>query len=279
MADFNKPEVTQTYIQLLQDIRDNQEELAKMFSGVTPANTPAGAVRFANNRFSTYNGSAWVDTPVGITGGGTGAANPSAARTALSVLEAGTGGTQARNNAENDAKFVDKTRTVSTSGALSGGGDLSANRTLTVRNASTTQTGVVQLESGLESTSTTTAATASTVKQLKDQQLYYETLELTGASKDIASGSCRVTRIGNVVTISGWLYHGSKSNPETELQYIPSWAIPINNTVHSCYTAETDAVYAMVVTSFGALKFRYLDWAGMSVNKTGTRSFNVSYVL
>ena len=56
------------------------------------------------------------------------------------------------------------TRTIATTAPLQGGGDLSADRTLTVDAATTSAPGVVQLSTSTTSTSTTLAATASAVR-------------------------------------------------------------------------------------------------------------------
>lgn len=63
---------------------------------------------------------------------------------------------------------VSTSRIISTTSPLNGGGDLSANRTLTIDDASTTQKGAVQLTNSTSSTSTTTAATPSSVKTAYD---------------------------------------------------------------------------------------------------------------
>lgn len=60
------------------------------------------------------------------------------------------------------------TRTISTTAPLSGGGDLSANRTLTIADASTSAKGAVQLTDSTASTSITTAATPNSVKSAYD---------------------------------------------------------------------------------------------------------------
>lgn len=83
-ADFNKPVTTDNYIDLLAMLRDNQEVLARMFAtGTTATNIPVGSVRFGSGKFQTWSGSAWVDVPVSIDGGGTGAQSAEAARVAL----------------------------------------------------------------------------------------------------------------------------------------------------------------------------------------------------
>jgi len=59
-------------------------------------------------------------------------------------------------------------RSISTTAPLTGGGDLSANRTLAVSAGSTSAAGVLQLTDSISSTSTTTAATPNSVKSAYD---------------------------------------------------------------------------------------------------------------
>lgn len=63
---------------------------------------------------------------------------------------------------------IPSTRLISTTSPLSGGGDLSANRTLSVGAGTTSASGVVQLQDSTSSTSTTTAATPNSVKAAYD---------------------------------------------------------------------------------------------------------------
>lgn len=63
---------------------------------------------------------------------------------------------------------VGTARAINTTAPLSGGGDLSADRTLAIADASTTAKGAVQLNSATNSTSTTEAATPSAVKSAYD---------------------------------------------------------------------------------------------------------------
>jgi len=64
---------------------------------------------------------------------------------------------------------VPANRTIATTAPLQGGGDLSANRTLSIDDATTSQKGAVQLSSLTNSTSETLAATAKAVKDAYDQ--------------------------------------------------------------------------------------------------------------
>ena len=68
----------------------------------------------------------------------------------------------------NLANVVLPARTISTTAPLAGGGDLSANRTLSIADATTSDKGAVQLTDSTSSTSTTTAATPNAVKTSYD---------------------------------------------------------------------------------------------------------------
>ena len=84
-------------------------------------------------------------------------------------------------------------RTISTTSPLTGGGDLSANRTLAIDDATTSVKGAVQLSSSTSSTSTTLAATPSAVKTAYD--LAAAALPKSGGTMSgaIAMGSSRIT--------------------------------------------------------------------------------------
>jgi hypothetical protein len=69
------------------------------------------------------------------------------------------------------AAKVPTSRTISTTAPLTGGGDLSANRTLAVSAGSTSAAGVLQLTDSTSSTSTTTAATPNAVKTAYDNSV------------------------------------------------------------------------------------------------------------
>lgn len=87
----------------------------------------------------------------------------SASTTAIQITES-----QVTNLTTDLGNKVDTTRTISTSSPLSGGGDLTANRTITIQDASTTQKGATQLTDSTSSVSTTTAATPNSVKSAYD---------------------------------------------------------------------------------------------------------------
>jgi len=86
-----------------------------------------------------------------------------------------------------------KTRLISTTAPLAGGGDLTADRTLSIADASTSVKGAVQLTDSTSSTSTTTAATPNSVKTAYD--LAAAALPKSGGTMSgaIAMGSNRIT--------------------------------------------------------------------------------------
>ena len=85
MADFDKPTLDDTYVNVLPDIRLNQAANALMFNGVTVSNIPAGAIQYAGGVFGTWNGASFDVTPVVIGGGGTGATTAAGARANLDL--------------------------------------------------------------------------------------------------------------------------------------------------------------------------------------------------
>ena len=103
-----------------------------------------------------------VTAPITNTGTST-AANIGIDQTSITITES-----QVTNLVTDLAAKVPTLRTISTTAPLTGGGDLSANRTLAVSAGSTSAAGVLQLTDSVSSTSTTTAATPNSVKTAYD---------------------------------------------------------------------------------------------------------------
>lgn len=66
MANWTKPEITDTYTELLDFLKDRDIDLATMFqdlTGVVAGSLPVGTLRWndAGSKFEKWNGSAWVD--------------------------------------------------------------------------------------------------------------------------------------------------------------------------------------------------------------------------
>jgi hypothetical protein len=117
---------------------------------------------------------------------------------------------------------VPSSRLINTTSPLSGGGDLSADRTLSIQDGTTLQKGAVQLTDATNSTSTTTAATPNSVKAAYDlanaASLAADTansgvttldgrvdaLELVGGSTESITLPGGVTiKTGNSITVNG----------------------------------------------------------------------------
>ena len=62
-ADFNKPQITDPYADVLQAVRDMFTDLVKGLDGTATSNLPGGALRWnsVNKRFEKWNGSAWTE--------------------------------------------------------------------------------------------------------------------------------------------------------------------------------------------------------------------------
>ncbi len=108
-----------------------------------------------------------IATEAPLTGGGTLQENRVLRLDTVPVAKGGTGATTAA-GALTSLSAVPAARTLSTTAPLSGGGDLSVNRTLSVAAATTEAAGVVKLNNTLTSTSTTEALTAAQGKVLND---------------------------------------------------------------------------------------------------------------
>ena len=154
-ADFDKPTVSNTHVNVLPQIIDNQTSLARMFSDGGEVNVPLRSVRFLNNIMYLWNGSIWEVAPVAIGGGGTGAETSAAARTSL--------GTNVATNITSGVFDTDRIPTISIADKTSG--TLDGDR---VDQSTTSERGTVQLNNTLTSTSTAQALTAAQGKALKD---------------------------------------------------------------------------------------------------------------
>jgi lysophospholipase L1-like esterase len=101
-------------------------------------------------------------------------------------------------------------RTISTTAPLAGGGDLSANRTLTIADGTTSVKGAVQLTDSISSTSTTTAATPNSVKTAYDLAgaAVPKSTVTTAGDLILGTGASTVTRLAagtstHVLTANG----------------------------------------------------------------------------
>lgn len=145
------------------------------------AEVNAGMFAFAEEGTVNADTGWWITTNNPITLGTTALtfaqfAGPGAVQAGAGVLRSGNtfsadfGTTAGKAMEGNDSRVVNavpNTRTISTTAPLSGGGDLSANRTLSVGAASDTATGVVELATSAETTTGTDTARATTPAGVK----------------------------------------------------------------------------------------------------------------
>jgi len=123
-ANFNKPDLSSLEVDAVDEYKERDVDIAKMFDGTSSTNIPTNAIKFdvTSGVLQRREGGAWVtkaldiiDATTGtlsVSRGGTGAATASAARTNLSVPPT--------------------SLTISAGTGLNGGGTLSANRLLSV---------------------------------------------------------------------------------------------------------------------------------------------------
>lgn len=279
-ADFDTPTIAgESYVDILSGIRAKFEVVSTMSYGdAVQGSIPTNAVQFLDGRMQKWDGSSFQNLPISITGGGTGASTAAGARAALGVPQAGTLTGQVRTNGESDLLYVPTSRQVATSGALTGGGTLDGDVTVSIADASTSAKGAVQLYNGLNSTSTSLALTAAQGKALLDAMPYYNS-ETLGPSGSLTSGSCKVVRVGDTVTISGRFDHTSGVSKSSGTSYIPSWALPPSAVkVGNSYVSGSDSttitgLNVFIRVSNGALGFLY------DTSRATTYDFTISYTV
>ena len=163
-------------------------------TSTTTAATPS-AVKSAYDLASTANSAASAKVASVTAGDSTITVAGTATAPTVAVAQANitVAQSQVTNLGTDLAAKAPNARTISTTSPLTGGGDLSANRTIAIDDATTSVKGAVQLSSSTSSTSTTLAATPSAVKSAYD--LANAALPLAGGTMSgaIAMGSNRIT--------------------------------------------------------------------------------------
>ena len=85
MADWDDPDLTSVYSDVLSELKARDVDAASM--AMSPTNPPVGFIRYNSGLggFQVWNGSTWSAIVFSITVGGTGAQSASTARTALGL--------------------------------------------------------------------------------------------------------------------------------------------------------------------------------------------------
>ena len=283
MPSWNDPSNSNpSHVDVLQDLAEKDSYALTMGQTSTVyTDLPTGTMKADNGQKLLRRREGGTDEPfvISLAGGGTGATSAAGARGTLEVLKSGTDGGEARTNTQNDGRFVQQTRTVSTTTPLAGGGALSGDLTLSIQDATTAQKGAVQLDNTLTSTATDKALTAAQGKALKDEigalanVGYYNSATL-GTSNNLTGGSCKVVRVGDMVVISGKYTHSASGAVSSASGFIPSWARPSEN-IYNLYYIVSGTPWVANVTISGTLLFSYGTGGGSST----TSGFTISYTV
>lgn len=194
-----------------------------------------------------------------ITGGGTsGSVNIAIDQTALTIAES-----QVTNLVTDLAAKTPTSRTISTTAPLAGGGDLSANRTLTIADASTSVKGAVQLTDSTSSTSTTTAATPNSVKTVQDGVTTLNARNLTATAPITGGGTLAADRSFGLD--NGYVsYAGSSVLRRTPLQNTQTQAENLLKQAVFWIDANHSSASGQTITNLG--------WGGSALNATAGSS-------
>lgn len=200
-ADFNKPVITDSYIENYGNIRDNEKAIALMFNGINVTNIPVGAIQYASGVFNKWGGASWSPELVSVSGGGTGSSTAAGARTALDIYSKGEGDTRYLLKTNNLSGLTDPALARVNLGA-NDAGNLTIGTVETARLpvSSTSSAGIVQLNNTVISASTSQAGTANSVKQAYDRAGNTQVLYQSTGAPDIRFA--RFTGGANFGTIS-----------------------------------------------------------------------------
>ena len=160
-------------------------------------------------------------------------------------------------------------RTISTTSPITGGGDLSANRTIAIDDATTSAKGAVQLSSSTSSTSTTLAATPSAVKTAYD----LAALALPSAKSPgvplpgIHAGGSYAMKAWNADPSNSPLMTTATVSMLTGIQYFSAISIPYAMTLNQIWIYQSTG--AAFQATGGYYAFGIYDTSGALLASTG----------
>ena len=158
-----------------------------------------------------------------------------------------------------NALKADKATTISTTAPLAGGGDLSANRTLTVDAATATAVGVVELATTAEATAATDTVRAVTPAGLADRVLTSRTISTTAplAGGGALTGNLTLTVSAASDTATGVVELATAAETatgtDTTRAVTPAGAAGTYTPLAQTINAQTGTTYTLVLADLGRL--------------------------
>ena len=182
-ANFNKPDLSSLEVDAVDEYKERDVDIAKMFDGTSSTNIPTNAIKFdvTSGVLQRREGGAWVTRALDIIDATTGT---------LSVSRGGTGATTA-SAARTNLSVPPTSLTISAGTGLNGGGSLSANRTLSVDVG--TDSNQIPRNSDLGSAATTDATAYATSAQGDTADSALQSSDVgTASTKDVGTGPTNV---------------------------------------------------------------------------------------
>ena len=215
-ANFNKPDLSSLEVDAVDEYKERDVDIAKMFDGTSSTNIPTNAIKFdvTAGVLQRREGGAWVTKALDIIDATTGT---------LSVSRGGTGATTA-SAARTNLSVPPTSLTISAGTGLNGGGSLSANRTLSVDVG--TDSNQIPRNSDLGSAATTDATAYATSAQGDTADSALQSSDVgTASTKDVGTGPTNVPQnsdLGSAATTDATAYATSAQGDTADTALQPA---------------------------------------------------------
>ena len=215
-ANFNKPDLSSLEVDAVDEYKERDVDIAKMFDGTSSTNIPTNAIKFdvTAGVLQRREGGAWVTKALDIIDATTGT---------LSVSRGGTGATTA-SAARTNLSVPPTSLTISAGTGLNGGGTLSDNRTLSVDVG--TDSNQIPRNSDLGSAATTDATAYATSAQGDTADSALQSSDVgTASTKDVGTGPTNVPQnsdLGSAATTDATAYATSAQGDTADTALQPA---------------------------------------------------------
>ena len=242
-------------------------------TSTTTAATPS-AVKSAYDLASTANSAASAKVASVTAGDSTITVAGTATAPTVAVAQANitVAQSQVTNLGTDLAAKAPNARTISTTSPITGGGDLSANRTLAIDDATTSAKGAVQLSSSTSSTSTTLAATPSAVKTAYDlAALALPSAKAPGLPMPgIHAGGSYAIKAWNSDPANTPIMTGATASMSTGVHFFSAISIPYAMTLNQIWHYQVTG--AAFQATGGYYAFGIYDTSGNLLASTGNQA-------